>query len=324
MWTGKLIVLGVSILFFVATEFLYPTGSDPNASKQKHFWAVIFMVFSLILGFPIENSFEMQAKIDELKKVLKEHSERQITVGKFQDLLVKYDENFGQATPAMREWADETIGFISESWSQGVMPLPKEFAAEKIGKVYYEAKKSIVATNVGSTKFYFDVHTYAEANRFARNQGIPVVRFYIYRDKYKNYIVLRNGKHPSDINDFFAEVKDLHNLLGSAYSAVIDVDRLSLEEHRDLLIMDNKFVAETKLSPDWEPIRALGTENQEQLKKVRSYFHVLMGALDEKYIERMNANDVRKYFGSASLSSSGGKEPAQSLFEHLMRDVTGQ
>lgn len=321
---GKLIVLGISILFFIATEIFYPSGNDPAAAKQKHFWACIFMIFSLILGFPIEGSFETQAKVEELKKMLEKHEDMSAKLGRFQDLLALYDNNFGRAQPALRGWADETLGYLRDNWKNGVMPLPKEFAAEKIGQVYHQAKKYIIATNVGSTKFYFDVKTYADSNLYARDNGIPVVRFYIYGNKYKNYIELRNGKHPTDIDDFFREVKDLHVRLGSLYSAVIDVDRLHLEEYRDLLIMDNEFVAETKLSPDWEAVRALATENDEQLRTARLYFHTLMGALDERYIQRMNAEDVRKSFKKTSYPMSPGKDPANALFNYLMGQITGE
>lgn len=322
MTSGKLIVLGISILFFIATETLFSSGTDPTG-KQKHFWATIFMIFSLILGLPIESSFETQVRIEELKQMLKNHEDTSAKLGKFQDLLALYEDNFGQAEPALKGWADETLTYLRDNWSHGVMPLPKEFAADKIGQVYHQAQMSIIATNVGSTKFYFDVHTYADLNIYARDHGIPVVRFYIYGKKYKDMIEMRDGRHPTDINEFFAEVKDLHARLGSLYSAVIDIDRVRLEEYRDLLIMDNKFVAETKLSPEWEPLRALATENEDQLKTARQYFHVLMGALDERFILRMKPEDVRKFFKNGSFPPSGGKDPADALFNYLMGQITG-
>jgi len=316
MW-GRIVVITLSVLLFIATELLFPIDrTDALAVKQKHFWAFMFLVFSLVLGLPIQETLETQAKIDEVKALLREHQQESATRGKFQELYTLYDHNFGAAQPVLRGWADETLNYLRDSWSHGIMPLPREMAPAKIGDVYYKAQHSIIATNIGSTKYYFNVHTYGQANIFARDHGVPVIRFYLYGKKYRDRIELRDGRHPADINDFFGEIKDLHSRLGSLYSAVIDVDRVNLEAYRDLLIMDNKFVAETQLSPEWEPLRALATENSEQLEQARQYFHLLLGAIDDNYVLRMKAEDVRKYFKSRLPSGSG--DPADALFNYLM------
>src|SRR5262249_45838227 len=152
-----------------------------------------------------------------------------------------YEISFAHAEPALKMWADESLAYIRESWAQGWMPLARERASTKIVDIYGTAKKSIIATNVGSTNFYFGDATYAAANANARLRGVPVVRFYIYGEKLKGEIAMHDGKHPENIEAFYKEVKYLHNRLGSLYSAVIDVDRLKVEP-RDLLIVDGKFL----------------------------------------------------------------------------------
>jgi len=275
MW-GKIVVVGLSVLLSVATELWFPIDkNDPVAVKQKHFWACIFLIFSLVLGLPVESSLESQAKLEEVKKMLVEHQRESGEKGRLQELFTLYDNNFGHAEPVLQAWADDLLDYLRDNWRDGLMPLPRERAAAQIGKVYSYAQHSIVATNVGSTKFYFNVQTYAQANKEARDHGVPVVRFYLYGKDYRNRMELRDGRHPVDINDFFREVKDLHTHLGSLYSAVIDVDNVNLDSYRDLLIMDNKFVAETQITPEWEPIRALATGNGDKLKKACEYLHVL-------------------------------------------------
>jgi hypothetical protein len=324
MW-GKFIVVALAVLLGVATELWFPIDkTDPVAVKQKHFWAFILLIFSLVLGLPIQSSLDAQAKVDEVKAMLQTHLRESEERGRIQELFTLYDTNFGHAQPVLQGWADDLLDYLRDSWKLGVMPLPRERAAAQIGAVYSHAQRSIVATNVGSTNFYFNVGTYAQANLYARDHGIPVVRFYLYGKDYRNRIEMRDGRHPTDINDFFNEVKDLHVRLGSVYSAVIDVDRVKLDAYRDLLIMDNSFVAETQLTPEWEPLRALATENQERLKEARIYFHVLMGALDENHIQRMNPEDVKKYFKHSPVHLEGSKDPADALFNFLMGQVAGQ
>ena len=321
MW-GKLLVVFLSIMLSVATELYFPIDeNDPVAKKQKHFWAIIFLIFSLVLGLPIEQTLETEARVDEVKAMLKEHEKQTAEHGQFEDLYALYEKNFGNSQPALRGWADELLNFLRDNWSHGVMPLPREFAPAKIGDVYYGAKHSIIATSVGSTKYYFGVHTYILANEYARDHGVPVIRFYIYGKDYRNRIELRNGKHPADINEFFAEVKDLHETLGSLYSAVIDVDDVHLDAYRDLLIMDNSFVAETELSPEWGPIRAVATENPDKLREARQYFHVLFGAVDQRYVVRMKPEQVRKYF-KRQFSLSASADPAESLFNYVMGEAS--
>jgi len=322
MW-GRFVVVALSILLTVATELWFPIDkNDPIAVKQKHFWAAIFLIFSLVLGLPIQSALEAQAKLEEVKKMLAEHQHESVAQGKFKEFYTLYQDNFSHGQPVLQGWADELLDYLRDSWRVGLMPLPRERAAAQIGTVYSHAHRSIVATNVGSTKFYFTVQTYAQANREARDRGIPVIRFYLYGRDYKSKIELRDGRHPTEISDFLREVKDLHNHLGSLYSAVIDVDNVKLDAYRDLLIMDNGFVAETQLTPAWEPIRAVATENPDRLKEARQYLHVIQGAIDPNYVVEMKPTDVKAYFKNVTIPQNGN--PAEALFKQIMEEVAGQ
>jgi hypothetical protein len=203
------------------------------------------------------------------------------------------------------------------------MPLARERAATTIVDIYRRAKKSIVATNVGSTDFYFGDGTYASANVDASRNHVPIVRFYVYSEKQKSNIKMHDGKHPDNIDAFYREVKHLHNSLGSLYSALIDADRLNVEKPRDLLIVDDTFLAETlQTQKNWEVMRAQATENKLRLKDARDHFRLVLAALDPKYIERMKPDEVKSSF-KLDFTLGNGQDPAQALFDHLMKQVTG-
>jgi len=329
-----LIVVFLSIALFAATEFFFPIApNDPIAVKQKHFWAIMFLILSLVIGLPITISFNTDRKVDEAKELLRQHVQQSELAagrllaelrreGRFQDLDTIYDKNFTSTDPMLKGWADELLFYIRERWSLGVMPIPRESAAAKIAGVYPEAQKSIIAVNVGSTKFYFDIGTYATSNLNARDKGVPVVRFYLYSKS--KHIEMHGGKQPQDIAEFFDEVKELHKRLGSLYSAVIDVDAVRLPEYRDILIMDNKFVAETALSPEWEPIRAEATEDVGQLRRARLYFRDLWGAVDPQHVVAMTDEDVAKYYGhSPSFPPPSANNRAENIFRYLMNSIAG-
>jgi hypothetical protein len=72
---------------------------------------------------------------------------------------------------------------------------------------------------------------------------------------------------------------------------------MPLQQHRDLLIMDNRFVAETVLTPDWEPIRAEATIDDGQLRLARQYLRDVLGAVDDHYIVKMSDEEVKSIYG---------------------------
>lgn len=170
----------------------------------------------------------------------------------------------------------------------------RELAQTSIAGVYQRAERAIIATNVGSTKFYFspENNAYLQNNLRARKRGISVVRFYLY-SKFK-HIEMHDGNSPDGPQDFFNEVKYLHERLGSLYSAMINVDDVMLPEYRDFLIMDDKFVAETCITPDWVPLRAEATEDEDQLNSVRQYFQAIYAAVDKRYVVTISNSNVNQ------------------------------
>lgn len=322
---GKAIVVFLSVLLFVATELFFPIdGNNALAVKQKHFWATIFLIFSLVLGLPIEGTLEMERKVDEVKEAIVKHeADSALQVG-FHELHDLYGQNFNQAPPVLKGWADELLKYIHDNFSQGVIPLPRELAPMEIGKVYQYAQQSMLATNVGSTKFYFDVQTYVASNKTASARGVPVIRFFLYGDRFKDHIEMRDGRHPQNIDDYFKDVAELHHTLGALYSVVIDVDKLDLEQYRDLLIMDNGFMAETLISQEtWQPIRALATQHKEQLDEGRKYFRRLIGAINDRYVLRMRPEEVKAKFSKNKAFTAASLQSADSLFSYMIGQVTG-
>jgi hypothetical protein len=133
---------------------------------------------------------------------------------------------------------------------------------------------------------------------------------------------MRDSSEPKNIDEFFQEVKALHEKLGSVYSAVIDVDSADLPP-RDLLILDNKFVAETELSQTWEPVRARATEEEKNIKEAREYFREIMGVVNfEKYVVQMTDDDVRKSFHKyEGIKLTAGETLAGKIFDDVMHDI---
>jgi hypothetical protein len=115
-------------------------------------------------------------------------------------------------------------------------------------------------------------------------------------------------RHPTDINDFFGEIKDIHTRLGSLYSAVIDVDKVNLEAYRDLLIMDNKFVAETQLSPWlWHQRRWTRRLSLRPRQRLRRKIHHPLNRLFLRgdYTPRPQATEKSELFGPPKCALLG-------------------
>jgi hypothetical protein len=318
--TGTGVVLGVSIALFVATELLFPIDeTNKTAVKQKHFWSTMLFIFSLVLGLPVETSLRVESEIKNLQHDLDRHDKDSSLHGGFEDMYLQYRVNFGEAQPPLDGWAAGLLDYLRETFTTGQIPLPLERAPEQIAKVYSHAEEGIVATNVGSTITYFNEGNYLEANISTRDRGVPIIRFYLYDDDHKTRIKMRNGKTPQNIQEFFDEVKDLHWRTGSFYSTVIDVQYLP--DHKDFLIMDNKFVAETLISPDWNPIRAQASQNQRRLAEARSYFHELRGKINPEFTLKMRPEEVKARFSKNRLLPPASTQTADSLFQYLMRKI---
>jgi len=321
---GELIILGVSLLLFLATEFFFPIQKDDLiARKQKHFWSIILTLFSLVLGESIKSSLELSDKIENIGSVFQELAEEDIR-GQFQMLFTEYHRHFEHSRPLLKEWARQSFKQLTSDMKQGYIPLPNALAAEQIGKAYPTAKENIVATNVGTTKFYFKNVGYIDNNVDTAKRGIPVIRFYLFSKN--RQIELRQSDKPQlvSFDDFCKEVGALHEQLKTVYSAVVDVDEQDIREHRDLLLLDNEFVAETELVPtSWVAIRAKATEDKGLVSDVRDYLHILKGARSA-CIFRMNDDLVRGFFPKYKgiTLKKGDGQLADKVFEDIMDSIS--
>ncbi len=308
---GKAIVVLVSICLAVATELIpFADAQDETSKRQKHFWAFILFVLSMVVGFPIENAYTMETKINELEEIVKGHAHDSVARGKFEGLDTLYHHNFDGVDPALTEWANELLGYLDERWSHGIMPLPREQAATQLAKIYPHARESIIATNVGSTDFYFSSRTYSLNNQRTGDHGIPIVRFYLYSNNGERIIKIRRGKGKPTFAEFCKEVGELNTYLHSMYSVGVNVDKFSMDTNRDLLLMDNKLLAETLETDSWQPIRAEASQNPIQLTGARQYFSELWGrvGIEENNTEAeavckkpMSDDDVRRAFKNHKL-----------------------
>lgn len=129
---------------------------------------------------------------------------------------------------------------------------------------------------------------------------------------------MRQDKAPANIDEFFMEVKQLHDAMGTVYSAVIDVDQThDLDDYRDLLLMDNAFLAETEiLQTTWDPIRAEATIDEMKIKSAQQYFQRLrLAAMQSGRIVKMRDSDVVNYFPHF--------RNADEIFKSIMDQICG-
>ena len=191
-------------------------------------------------------------------------------------------------------WATRSLEYLRGEMSRGWIPIPRELASIEIGRIYPQARDNIIATNVGSTKFYFSDRLYVWSNQNACTRGVPVIRFYLWGPQQKIELIRDNKAKARTFEEFKAEVHKLHDESLSVYSVVIDTTKL--QEVRDILLLDNRFVAETLLSPTWFPICARATQDSENIRDARLYLRELIGAIDEKGVFRMDDENIKRYF----------------------------
>lgn len=327
-WIGRIIVFALSVALFVATEIFFPLEETAGrtAVKQKHFWATMLFIFSLILGLPVESSLRMEREVSGVKTELHEHENQSSLHDRFHEIYDQYASIFSGVAPQknpnaqrlLKSWGDTLINYLNSEFKSGLIPIPLEQAPEKIKEVYGMAASSILATNVGGTKTYFGNPAYLSANKYARTRHIPVIRFYLYDDERKRHILMRGDRPPANIDEFFNEVQDLHKLMGTVYSAVIDVDAASdLDGYRDLLLMDNAFLAETIiLQTTWDPIRVEATIDQNKIEDARQYFQKLR-------LAAMHSGKIAKMADSDVANSYPHFRTADEIFKTFMDQIAG-
>jgi len=323
---GSIIVIGLSVLLWAAAEWFFPIDStNPNAVKQKHFWSIILSIFSLVIGFDMKNSFDMQGRVDNVGAVFHRLDSSDIEE-KFQSIFTLYQQHFDHAKPILRGWAVDALNQLNQDMKEGYISLPPQVAPREIGLVYQYAHQHIVASNVGNTNVYFSSRDYIAANTAARNRGIPVIRFYLWS---KDHAVQLTGSTQPKLyskDEFFQEVKALNAALGTVYSVMIDVDQVSppLAAFRDMLLLDDSFVAESRLSTNWSLLRAQATEDKGNIDDAANYLHTLMSAIQPDYVAPMSDEDVRTYFHHYEKAKAEPGRLAEQIFNDVMKDVTGR
>jgi hypothetical protein len=327
-----LIATALSACLALATEFYFPiVETEPIARKQRHFWAIILFIISEGLGLSISFNYQTQQKLEVAQTSLG----RQIKLGDvyarlnpeirndYETIFLQYYIHFGAHDSMLETWAHTALHQVRDDLTAGWISLPRELAADQIALLYQEHADNIIATNVGSTVYYFNNGIYIGANNSARDRGIPVIRFYLYSAN--QHIVLSNGKVCQTIDEFKDDVGRLHTKLGSLYSLVIDVDEAErqgqLPHVLDVLILGSHVLAESQLSDRWELVRARATQETDNVNQGLAYFRTLAAIAPYKEFP-MDKEDVRKYFPQYALRQEDAT-PARTLYVQIMKQTTG-
>lgn len=316
-------IIGLSALLFIATEFFFPIKSDdPTSTSEKHFWAIILTIISLVLGFSIKSSLQTLQKIESVSAVFGELSNKEIE-NEFRSIFVEYHKHFVGGDPILDGWATRSLEYLRSEMSRGWIPIPRELASVEIGRIYPQARDDIIATNVGSTKFYFTDRLYVWSNQNAAVRGVPVIRFYLWGPQQKIELIRDNEAKERTFEEFKGEVHKLHDESLSVYSVVIDTTKL--QEVRDILLLDNRFVAETLLSPTWFPIRARASQDNENIRDARLYLRALVGAIadEKKDVFRMDDAAIKKYFHRYERYRESIDYKRGELADKVFNDVIG-
>lgn len=279
----RITIFIVSALIFVATEFFFPIqAGDALALNQKHFWAFIFLLFSIVCGTLINNSFDQSQKLDTVASVFRQLGDVEVE-RRFQDIYVQYNLQLKHTSATEDHWAYHTLDWLENEFESGWIPAPREQVASEMTELYDNARDRIVATNVGSTKYYFSDDSYIQANQRATKRQVPIVRFYLFSAR--KPIELRHSIEPKTVTfaQFANEVKDLSGTLLTPYSVLINLDKIptdqlpphGVEGGRDLLLVDNKLVAETVLGARWEAQYAHVSHSSANLNDAWKYFSAL-------------------------------------------------
>ena len=166
----RITVFVVSALIFIATEFFFPIqAGDALAANQKHFWAFIFLLFSIVCGTIINNSFDQSQKLDSIASVFQELGDAGVE-RRFRDIYVQYNLQLKHTLPTEDHWAYHTLDWLDTEFGEGWIPAPREQVASEMTELYDNARDCIIATNVGSTKYYFSDDSYIQANQRATNR----------------------------------------------------------------------------------------------------------------------------------------------------------
>jgi hypothetical protein len=330
-YLGEIIVVVLSAVLALATERWFPTTDIP----QKRFWAAMLFILSITLGLSINGAFKMNRKMEQMTQEFGRDVAVHESGAKVHMIAHEYEQIISNASGTLRSWGEDSLKSLDDDLKAGYIPISREQAPTTIAGVYKDSKVNMIASNVGSIDFYFDVPAYAQQNLLARDHHVPIIRFFVYSNSGHRGVKLtrscmNKGMKPDNIEDFTRCVSELNNELGSLCSVVVDFDKQfsRIGEPRDLLLMDNSFVAETELySEDWKPRRAKATEarvNHDEVEKVRKFFHRLRGITGNTCTGRMDDKDVLTYFPQLrSVQRRQNQHIADAAFDQMLDQITG-
>jgi hypothetical protein len=327
MWSPALVELVIALAVgLVAAGVSHATLKD---DEHPIFWGLLLFLFSATQAWLIARTLEapesvivpIQSHFDERFKYLAEASK-----------ITEYALASAHEQPFLEKWTEEAVEHLDDDLSKGLVPIPWNVAPEEIGRLYEmawqdnSATPSIVATNVGSTDLYFSDHNYESFNKEASQHHVPVVRFFLYR---KGWHVKLSGGQNIVIDDkneqsFIKEVNRLNSSFESLCSVWVDLADVRVSQDRDLLLVNNEILAETKLLADLTPIEAVATAKEERLDEARDYFKLLMGHVTDSNMVCTN-DDVTTRFPlyKKQIGSRSNAEAARVVYRAVMRQVTG-
>jgi len=334
MDTANYILIGVTALVFVATEWFYPIErTDEFGRKQKHFWSICITLTTLVVGFMVKNTTQIHIELHSVEAKLHERIAKVGAVFEnlgddemekhFQEIYSEYHKHFQHGSDLLHTWALGAVKQLKNDMHEGKITFPRESAAQAISYVYPEASKSIIASNVGGTGFYLTNIGYVTMNQRVLRDGIPLVRFYIW-GKGKEIVTSESkDPHAPTKDAFFKEVKKLHEKLGTLYSVLIDIGKMRGVEAKDMLLVDNKFLAETELDESWLAISVSGTERPESVNDAKDYFRKLAGSRDVKYVVGVDDEKIKVFFPKwHNTKDKAGETLAERMFNDIMDQMT--
>lgn len=329
------------ILVFVLTVITTIASEKWSDQNPKRFRSVFLFVFGTVLTISINSAFQTSNAMHQLDERINTHIEDTKAILRSHTMANYYEQINAKASGPLKKWGVAAEDDFDANLEEGYIPINREYAARRIAEAYSDApslassinvEPNIIASNVGSIDFYFNVEKYKDENLWARDHHVPVIRFFIYSNNSNFHVKLTRNCDDKKLNaarieDFSQCVTELNNELGSLCSVVINYDATAgIGEAQDILLMDNYFVAETRFYPqDWTPRFARATDagvSQSAVATARKYFKDLWDTTNYKCNGKMSDDGVRSNFPQfKNLKPAPGQTLAEAASQKIMDDL---
>ena len=327
---GDFIVLSISVLIFVASEFFLPFvfRGTPLENRQRHFYSILLSVFSFAMCYVVKINLDVLQKITDVEQVFMAMIDSEVNK-QLRDIHMNYHERFRQPS-LLGFWAGYAIESLSTEMSRSSVLFPTLAVTEELFDVYKSATDHIFATHVGSLDQYLEDSGYRDMNKHAFDRGIPIVRFYLFDGTLERTISPEARNKITDVyvrdgvtlSAFNKRVGELHDEMKTLMSVVIPPDKLEAHLRRDFLIADGNFLLEREL--DAGMIRVSG--GAEDLNKSRTFLRRLLRInVPAEYVHHLDDAEVRNQFGrydqvNRSTQLSNGEPLAKILTDSLLQE----